>query len=1199
MEDFNLERELEKELNNVVLTEKDWDSFSSSSESEFSDNFDKFEDNLSKEIEGAWSLYLNSVEAGHELAANFEADFQETLNIANSIDLPTTAITPVVSKKDEDSLSDGDLEFEEKTEYKAPIQIKSNQEDDFEAVLIQKKKQREAELQEFKSIQAKIRERQHEEQIKDEILAKERLERIQKLRDEELQRIEEERIEELKRKEDEKLKEAERARKRLELEKRLENEEEKSRILQLKREQQCKDIRKKIMEEEIKKQEELLQQKRSREAQLKMEEETRIRMREQHRRRLLEARELERQRTEYLAQQEEEARRKREREAEERQKKAMSVAGSPAAVRPAAAEVVLRRFAACAGPLLPHSMLLSLHRAVQAVLRQFAREDAVVSANSLEEVLKSESESTVFWKSDLGHTVQAWEDWFDSYHRPAQPAAPQRRVLTASTKALTDGYETVSSLQVGSLSTKHASFSLGCFSVATPSIIPSSDEASDFSSEISLLHRCKHLHSLSIYSSDLSRFPSNLPPSITALYLDNNHLEGALTLPSLPFLQVLSLTHNEITSLTLSMETASSLQFLDVGFNQFSSLLFCFEIINLHYLNAQSNRIQSFAMLPSKLNALAILVLSRNQLKFDSADHSETGSNECLLPSFPLLIHLDISFNCLDYLPKNVFSTSPLLHSVNLQGNRIQSLESIGWLPLLISLDLRDNCLSALPLYIHCYPLLRTMLLDGNAFEFMQAFVSKDDPTFHSSMASLTDEICGFYGLLAPDNGSLWSNSVLEVISFSSDIVVTLNLPKTKPSEDADASNIAVREAGIFYQLSCLLQQLHQQFSDLLKHFQEVMSLICSNTSAEPCDGILPPVYSSLHPPSRYPVWGPTFQTFRSLWASPAPAQHALALLAAALHTHGHMAAFCLASFDTTTLTQKRPLPVYATANSLHQHALNIVRRRRFKLLKGAIKERAARVLQTHIKNWFAARTHAAVSIQKRFRGYFLRKRIQMAIANTKLMDADDFDYGDVDIDELLDFLPDLVAEDNAVFAADSIYLPDNALLEFNEDKEEEPDVEYYSEVQPEEAQLYSETHVYFPKLQTFEDSYENEQESTLPEVDNTFSDGNLAPPPVSLSMSSAEAAFDNGDSQSLNSTRTSIVTEELDQEPSPPVDPHLSRREEKISEEWGFKNAKTASLMKKKQDRIRKMARARNRREKGTASQRYELFKKQSHLDH
>jgi len=166
----------------------------------------------------------------------------------------------------------------------------------------------------------------------------------------------------------------------------------------------------------------------------------------------------------------------------------------------------------------------------------------------------------------------------------------------------------------------------------------------------------------------------------------------------------------------------TNLRDINVSDNMISSLMPLSGLPSLKYLQASANGFSSLAVAPGMLSSLQVLDLSFNNLSAAMA-----FDQLCDLPS---LKKLDLSGNSMPQLPSTIIGFTALEHlSLACNGLRGRSLLSLQRLPSLKKLHLQDNIISKLPEWdaTEPFPALEEIDLTNNHIRHASAIVSLEE----------------------------------------------------------------------------------------------------------------------------------------------------------------------------------------------------------------------------------------------------------------------------------------------------------------------------------------------------------------------------------------------------------------------------------------------------------------------------------------
>ncbi|XP_041348072.1 leucine-rich repeat neuronal protein 1-like [Gigantopelta aegis] len=235
-----------------------------------------------------------------------------------------------------------------------------------------------------------------------------------------------------------------------------------------------------------------------------------------------------------------------------------------------------------------------------------------------------------------------------------------------------------------------------------------------------------HLQTVNCSKQGLREFPSDIPFRTEALILSKNMFQNLSSLPVLPHLRILDLSHNRIHSLD------NRRIYDNIG-----------RLQNL-YLNGNAIRILQHGSF-SGLKYLDVLDLSQNALQkieihaFGGLNHlQELNLNHNFLRelkriwllSVSSIIKLELAENFLYAIDKQVFDSLSNLVHLDLSANTIAKIDSEGFkgLHALKFLNLSHNNLKTVPSSIMSIPELNILLLDFNNFNRIEtnAFVNSN-----------------------------------------------------------------------------------------------------------------------------------------------------------------------------------------------------------------------------------------------------------------------------------------------------------------------------------------------------------------------------------------------------------------------------------------------------------------------------------------
>ncbi|KAL3842586.1 hypothetical protein ACJMK2_020580, partial [Sinanodonta woodiana] len=276
-------------------------------------------------------------------------------------------------------------------------------------------------------------------------------------------------------------------------------------------------------------------------------------------------------------------------------------------------------------------------------------------------------------------------------------------------------------------------------------------------------------------------------------------------------LQYINFTNNRIEYLDL--KDLGNLQYLNVSWNQLTTLHGLDNCTNLRLLDANHNKISRIGGLES-LRRLHTLLLSHNQLintkgleespTIQVLDFSDNHlQNVDSLDKLCLLLKLDVSRNSLVQVP--LLQNQVLLQELLLEDNSITSLETIStmWIPLLHTFHLGQNGISEVHQIRHCL-MLKDLSLKNNQLSDHQGILE------------------GIIPCIYLENINLEENPVLEDIS-KSDLMDQLAklLPRLQSLNGASLQSSEGKsplKPRNSFEAMCLTQI--KTYRDLLHHLQ-------------------------------------------------------------------------------------------------------------------------------------------------------------------------------------------------------------------------------------------------------------------------------------------------------------------------------------------------------------------------------------------
>lgn len=245
---------------------------------------------------------------------------------------------------------------------------------------------------------------------------------------------------------------------------------------------------------------------------------------------------------------------------------------------------------------------------------------------------------------------------------------------------------------------------------------------------------------LDISHNNLTALPPSVgnQPMLLELYINNNQIS---TLPALtlPDLEILNLSNNQLTQLLPDDYNLVNLKNLTAKYNRIQQLPLFFNSPKLSILNVAHNKLRALSELKG-LPQLKELYLHHNDL-------NQTSFSPIFWNRSPDLRLLHLSHNQLTAFPMSLPSS---LYILNMSNNYIDSwAESAGYYPHLHYLNLSNNALPCIPESIYQnLPHLSTLILDNNRLNtlplslerlsYLKKFSILDNPDMGSTISQIT-----------------------------------------------------------------------------------------------------------------------------------------------------------------------------------------------------------------------------------------------------------------------------------------------------------------------------------------------------------------------------------------------------------------------------------------------------------------------------
>ena len=237
-----------------------------------------------------------------------------------------------------------------------------------------------------------------------------------------------------------------------------------------------------------------------------------------------------------------------------------------------------------------------------------------------------------------------------------------------------------------------------------------------------------HLTQLALNANKLTHVPQELSSltNLNALWLQDNYLSDISSISSLPKLELLKLSNNQLTSLPhLSLPKMRELWLEGNYLVEIPSSVS--ELPSLERLWLDRNKISTLEFLPSKFASLLRLSLRTNKLskladtigilsKLERlwVDENRLSFLPASLGKLTNLRTLSLCANKLEQVPSELAQLYSLME-LNLDNNKLLSLNpKLGELTSLTRLSLRSNHLQTLPATLGHLAKLKTLELKGN-----------------------------------------------------------------------------------------------------------------------------------------------------------------------------------------------------------------------------------------------------------------------------------------------------------------------------------------------------------------------------------------------------------------------------------------------------------------------------------------------------
>ncbi|XP_077154840.1 transforming growth factor beta activator LRRC32 [Ranitomeya variabilis] len=243
-------------------------------------------------------------------------------------------------------------------------------------------------------------------------------------------------------------------------------------------------------------------------------------------------------------------------------------------------------------------------------------------------------------------------------------------------------------------------------------------------------------------------------PSLEELDLHNNIImdieEGSFE--HLVHLKKINLAMNSITC--ISQFNLRQLESLNLSKNSLQSF-YTFESneeYQLRYVDLSDNKLVRFPVFPN-VNHIIFLNLSMNFIRFreetSQKEYSwldEDGGRNASMVHLLKLTHLDLSYNNIQSITEDIFTTMPMLKFVNLSRNCLQSFQfgDLVRLNSLQELDLSENSIQNMSLGTGSLPSLQVLYLQNNQLQVVESRTFQHLPSIATiDLQNNNVDLCG------------------------------------------------------------------------------------------------------------------------------------------------------------------------------------------------------------------------------------------------------------------------------------------------------------------------------------------------------------------------------------------------------------------------------------------------------------------------
>lgn len=271
------------------------------------------------------------------------------------------------------------------------------------------------------------------------------------------------------------------------------------------------------------------------------------------------------------------------------------------------------------------------------------------------------------------------------------------------------------------------------------------------------LEKAPHLRYLSLSENSITMISPEMflgTPLLEELDLHNNIImdieEGSFE--DLIHLKKMNLAMNSITC--ISQFNLRQLQSLNLSKNSLQSFYTSEsdEEYQLKHVDLSDNKLARFPVFPN-VNNIVFLNLSMNFIRCgeetSQKEYSwleEDGGRNASMVNLLKLTHLDLSYNNIQSITEDVFTTMPMLTFVNLSRNCLQSFEfgNMVKLNLLEELDLSENLIQNMSLRTGALPSLQVLHLQNNQLQVVESRTFQHLPSIATiNLQNNNVDLCG------------------------------------------------------------------------------------------------------------------------------------------------------------------------------------------------------------------------------------------------------------------------------------------------------------------------------------------------------------------------------------------------------------------------------------------------------------------------